>query len=72
MWMCQLCRRGIQQSHRVYIIDGGVNHREGWCTGVAVGLCLLLGDLHNCVTIVEHLWRPCMDRTDLAFSTLGC
>ena len=74
MWMCRACRlgHGSQQSHRVYIIDGGVNHREGWSTGVAVRLCLLLSDLQSCVAIVEHLGRPCIDRTDLQFSTLAC
>lgn len=63
---------GSQQSYRVNIINGGINHREGWRAGVAVALCLALCELVGCVATVEHLLcgPACIDRTDLIISTL--
>ena len=55
------------------VVNGGINHREGWRAGVAVALCLALCELVGCVATVQHLLsgRPCIGRTALVFSTLG-
>ena len=74
--MCPFCWLTWQSpwSHRVNVVNSGINHREGWRAGVAVALCLALCELVGCVATVEHLLRgrPCIGRTDLVFSTLEC